>query len=251
LYEGKDAREKREIIALKNDYTRATDDRAFIEDYVDNASSMEQIRKFVKDAVDAAALRNQAAVNRPPPSPPSLSRAAVAQPPQLTAEEQETKSRERAEKKKQKASEREAKTVDLSKPLAPSVKWGFLDTAKIASTPAPHNSSPSAKQPSKVERLIERVEKWNRISDGGKKVALEPAQAIELLNGLEGILTQSEKNSAFYVGFSEGETKYDGNVCIKAIAGYSKGVTQATAHQPTYHFQVTNLYTLQDPRILE
>jgi hypothetical protein len=179
------------------------------------------------------------AVLQKPPQTPASSPAAK----KLKAEKQK-------EKNKQKALNKQARTIDLSVPAQPvplQSQWSAVATAS-ASLPAP-TPSPASKPLSFVEGLIAKVEAWDRKSDKGQTVSLSETQATELLYGLEAIAT-SGGQQAFYVGFSDDEPKYNYKVCIKAIAGFSQTVSQATTHKPTYHFTLDSKVTLPENRRL-
>lgn len=239
--------ERSAIIGLKNRYVKANGDdydhySEKFDVYVESAGSMQEIEAFVLKAESAAPLKP--VLKDPPPTVPQ-------KPPQTPASspaEKQQRAEKQKEKKKQKALNRQAHTIDLSKPAQPvplQTQWSAVATAS-ASLPAPTPSTTN-KPPSYVDGLIAKVEKWNRKTDQSETVTLSETQATELLSGLEAIFT-SGGQQAFYVGFSDNEQKYNHKVCIKAIAGFSQTVSQATTHKPTYHFILNSDVTLPKDR---
>jgi hypothetical protein len=239
--------EKSKIVQLRNKFIGANNDYdsyygPIFDQKVKDAASMEEINEFVKNAETAHSRKATVTLPPLPPHSPPYS----AQIPKQSAPTPAPK----PEKKKGKKT-----FLDLSGPPPP-VNWGAAPSSVTSPQQQPPNSGPVMPVPplvsqvSVVDTLIRKVQNWNGASDKGKQVLLTPPQAVQLMNGLEKIATYSGKNHKFYVRFSEGEKKYNGHVCIKAIAGYSGQVAQATAHCPTYHFEVTNLNSLDDVRKL-
>jgi hypothetical protein len=237
--------ERSAIVELRNRYVKANgDDYAHyagtFDEYVDSADTMEQIVEFVVAAEKVAARKTV-----PKDPPPTV----LQKPPQTPASSpaaKQQRAEKQKEKKRQKALDKQSRTIDLSIPAQPvplQTQWKAVATAS-ASLPAP-TPSPASKQLSFVENLLAKVEKWDRKTDKGKTVSLSESQATELLYGLKAIAT-SGGQQAFYVGFSDNEQKYNCKVCIKAIAGYSQTVSQATTHKPTYHFTLDSDVTLPE-----
>jgi hypothetical protein len=196
------------------------------DEYVDSADTMEQIVEFVVAAEKVAARKTV-----PKDPPPTV----LQKPPQTPASSpaaKQQRAEKQKEKKRQKALDKQSRTIDLSIPAQPvplQTQWKAVATAS-ASLPAP-TPSPASKPLSFVENLLAKVEKWDRKTDKGKTVSLSEFQATELLYGLKAIAI-SGGQQAFYVGFSDNEQKYNCKVCIKAIAGHSQTVSQATTHKP-------------------
>jgi hypothetical protein len=181
-----------------------------------------------------------------PPSPLTPAAAASSSTASAAASSSATPSATRKNKGK-----KEKVYLDLSGPPPPLAKTissssspsSFAAKAAASASLPPPPSPAAAPQPTYVDGLIDRVRRWDRQSDTGSAVSLTEQQAWDLIQALEGISTGGG-NSAFFVGFSEGQRKYNHHVCIKAIAGYSRAVSQATTHQPTFHFEVRNHDTL-------
>jgi hypothetical protein len=255
LYKAKSNGEKREILGLRNRYVIANnDDESYygpkFDEQVGDADSMSAITAFVVKAETAKAKK--ASVKLPSPQVTTVSSPPEQLPPQIPVlSEPKQKALTKQQKKK-----KEKIYLTLSDPEPPKANWGAMPSSIASQQPLPLSTGPSplipplVHQGENVDTLIQQAASWDGHSDKGKKVQLTPQKAVQLMDGLGAITTQSGSNQRFYVGFSEGETKYNGHVCIKAIAGYSQQVSQATTHHPTYHFEVKNLSQLTDSRKL-